>query len=277
VAAPRGVLVRIQSWAQIKKEKESGERWPSILSLYLFLFLLLLLFAVSLLLLFSLVICRIKRNNLLKTYLGVFFAKAMTTEHHVHMTDHSNTLLFEKITRLCQISVQGINQVFETAVQRPFPKGALLLKQGQVCHSIFFIEKGYVKTFIEKDGVEINTDFSFEGSFVTSLKSLRSGAPSETSIKVEEQAVIYEFDKHRLLELYAVSAEIESFGRQLLEQLLIAQEEHTTLFKMYSPTERYQYLRDRRPEMLQRVSLSQLASYLGVARETLSRIRKNKA
>ena len=97
---------------------------------------------------------------------------------------------------------------------------------------------------------------------------------AENSIQAGEFTTIYEFDKDKLLELYNVSAEIESFGRKLLEQLLIAYEEHANLFKIYSPTERYQYLRTNEPEMLQRLSLSQLSSYLGIARETLSRIRK---
>ena len=102
---------------------------------------------------------------------------------------------------------------------------------------------------------------------------MRSTTPSETTIQAGEQTIIYEFNKDKLLELYKVSAAVESFGRKLLEQLLIAQEEHTNLFEIYSPTERYQYLQTNKPDILQRISLSQLSSYLGVARETLSRIR----
>ena len=112
-------------------------------------------------------------------------------------------------------------------------------------------------------------------NFTTNLKSLRTAEPSENTIQAGDNSIVYEFDKDKLLELYKVSAEIESFGRKLLEHLLIAQEEHLNLFKLYTPTERYQYLQKNKPDILQRVSLSQLSSYLGVARETLSRIRKN--
>ncbi len=192
------------------------------------------------------------------------------------MTENSKSILYKKITDLTDISVSSFDRLFETAKQRQFAKGQTLLRQGQICKSVFFVENGYLRTFIDKDGKEINTDFTFEGNFTTNLKSLRSSSPSDTTINAEEPATVYEFDKDKLLELYQVSAEIESFGRKLLEQLLIAQEQHTNLFKVYSPTERYQYLRNSQPEMLQRVSLSQLASYLGIARETLSRIRKNK-
>lgn len=192
------------------------------------------------------------------------------------MTDNSKTLLHKKITSLTEMSVSNLNKLFETATQRQLEKGEIILKQGQICKNIVFVEKGYLRTFYDKDGNEINTNFAFEGDFTTNLKSLRTGSFSDTSIQARETTNIYEFDKNKLLELYEVSAEIESFGRKLLEQLLIASEEHTNLFKIYSPKERYQYLQTNKPEILQRISLSQLASYLGVARETLSRIRKNK-
>lgn len=190
------------------------------------------------------------------------------------MTDNSKTLLYKKITDLTEISVSSLDKLFEIANKRQFTKGEIILKQGQICNTILFVEKGYLRTFIDKDGTEINTDFTFEGNFTTNLKSLRSASSADNSIQAGEIIIIYEFDKDKLLELYDVSAEIESFGRKLLEQLLIAQEEHTNLFKIYSPSERYQYLQSNKPEILQRISLSQLSSYLGIARETLSRIRK---
>lgn len=192
------------------------------------------------------------------------------------MTAFPNSLLNKKIAGLSQVSDSDLDLLFATASQKHYAKGELLLKQGQICKTIFFVEKGYLRTFLDKDGTEVNTAFTFEDHFTTDLKSLRSGSVAESSIIAGETATVYEFDKDKLLALYKTSAEIESFGRKLLEQLLITQEEHTNLFRIYSPAERYRYLEKNNPGILQRVSLSQLASYLGIARETLSRIRKNK-
>ncbi|MBA2612101.1 MAG: Crp/Fnr family transcriptional regulator [Bacteroidetes bacterium] len=190
------------------------------------------------------------------------------------MTDNSKKILYKRITDLTEISVSSFDKLFEIANKREFTKGEIILRQGQICNTIIFVEKGYLRTYIDKDGKEINTDFTFEGNFTTNLKSLRSDTLSDTSIQAGEIATIYEFNKDKLLELYKVSVEIESFGRKLLEQLLIAKEEHTNLFKIYSPAERYRYLQSNKSEILKRISLSQLSSYLGIARETLSRIRK---
>lgn len=192
------------------------------------------------------------------------------------MTETSKNLLQKKIVSLADISVSSFNTLFEIARYKQLRKDEIILKEGQLCKKIVFVEKGFLRTFITRNGIDINTDFTFENNFTTNLKSLRASVPSDTTIQAGEPAAIYEFDKDELLQLYKVSPEIESFGRKLLEQLLIAQEEHTNLFKIYSPAERYQYLQENKPEMLQRISLSQLASYLGIARETLSRIRKRK-
>lgn len=192
------------------------------------------------------------------------------------MTDYSQTLLYKKISGFTEISVDSINKLFEITNARNLKKGKLILKEGKVCKTIVFVEKGYLRTYIIKDGAQINIDFTFENNFTTNLKSLRSNLASDNNIVTAEDSTIFEFDKEELLNLYKVSPEIESFGRKLLEQLLIAQEEHSNLFKIYSPTERYHYLLQNNPLFLQRVSLSQLASYLGVTRETLTRIRRKK-
>lgn len=190
------------------------------------------------------------------------------------MTTNSNTLLHKRITDLVEISALSLDKIFKAAVKQQLFKGEIILSKGQVGKNIMFVERGYLRTFITKDGRDINTDFIFENNFTTNLKSLRFSIASDTTIQAGETTIIYKFDKDELLSLYKESQEIESFGRQLLEQLLIAQEEHTNLFKLCTPAERYDYLRRNKPQMIQRISLSQLSSYLGVTRETISRIRK---
>ncbi|WP_192821105.1 Crp/Fnr family transcriptional regulator [Rufibacter sp. LB8] len=165
-------------------------------------------------------------------------------------------------------------KLFALAVHRKISKHDILLQEGQRCTSIFYLESGYLRSYITKDGAEINTNFTFGNSFLTNLKSLRLQVPSDITIKAGEDSSIYEFAQEKLLALYAESPEVESCGRMLAEHLLIEQEEHANLFKLSSPKERYHLLETEHPEILQRVSLTHLASYLGVARETLSRIRK---
>lgn len=190
------------------------------------------------------------------------------------MAPYSETLFYKTITDLSKMSEENFQKLLAIANRKELSKNEILLEEHKICKSIFFVEVGYLRSFIYKDGGEINTNFTFEGNFATNLKSLRTSSPSDIIIKAEERCVIFEFDKDKLFELYKESSEIESFGRSLLEHLLMKQEEHSNLFKIYSPLERYNYLQTNAPMLLQRVSLTQLASYIGVARETLSRLRK---
>lgn len=155
------------------------------------------------------------------------------------------------------------------------PKGFTLLKEGEICKYIYFIEQGQLRTFFNKNGKEININFSFENHFVTNLKSFFYAEPSIYYIQTGEPTFLRKVSKEQLLSLYHESAKIEAFSRHLMQRQLIRQEEHTNLFKIYTPSERYHYVAKHHPILLQRVSLSQLSSYLGISRETISRIRKN--
>lgn len=188
--------------------------------------------------------------------------------------DIEASFLYKTLQRSSAASKKTILQLFAAGKQRSLKKGEVVLAAGKVCSSIFFVEKGYLRTFIPKERQDVNIAFTFEGEFTSNLKSLRQAVPSEYSIQSAETALVLEFNKDQLLHLYQESPELESLGRGIVEQLLIREEEHSTFFKLYTPKERYAFLQKNKPELLQRVSLSQLASYLGVARETLSRIRK---
>jgi CRP-like cAMP-binding protein len=154
-----------------------------------------------------------------------------------------------------------------------FKKGANLLPQGRVCRQIWFVDKGYIRAFRATAEKQIELEFYFEGSFVTHLKSLRSAQGSDYSLQAGENLQAWVFDQQTLRDNYEQSPAITSFGRKLMEGLLQEQEEKTLFFKLRTPEQRYLYLLQEHPDWLQRIPLYQLSSYLGMARETLSRIR----
>jgi CRP-like cAMP-binding protein len=176
--------------------------------------------------------------------------------------------------KLSFLSKEARSLIYGIEEEKTWPKEAYLFREGEVCRHIYLVESGIIRATQLKDGKEINLYFRFEGEFVTNLKSLRAGCPSEYSLQAIEPAETVGFSKDALFHAYQASSEIESWGKQVVEQMLIAQEEHSTFFKLYSPEERYAYLLVHQPSLIQRVSLSHLASYIGITRESLSRIRK---
>jgi CRP-like cAMP-binding protein len=117
-------------------------------------------------------------------------------------------------------------------------------------------------------------NFTFEGNYTTNLKSIYSQQPSEFTIEAGECTVVWIFD---FSERFQLDDMIVLFIRRVIAFMLIAAEEQSNFYKIYTPTERYHYIEKNNPQLLQRISLSQLASYLGVTRETLSRIRAKKS
>jgi len=174
---------------------------------------------------------------------------------------------------LTSLSSAGRDQLLACGRSYVAAKDGWLLREGQTARCIYYIESGLVRSVQLHDGREVNLDFSLEGDYVTHLRSLRSQTAADYALQAMEPVSLVELGAEALRELYSKFPEIESFGRQIVEGLLMRQETQAHLFRLQSPAERYRYMADRLPALLQRVSLTNLASYLGVSRETLSRIR----
>jgi len=151
------------------------------------------------------------------------------------------------------------------------------LKEGKVCHSFFFIEKGYCRSYYQVDGLERNTDFFFENDIATNIQSFATGEKSAYNIIACEPLLATVWEKDVLFRIAKESPEIEALGRSCLRRFAAKQEELAALTRLGPTLDRLQYLEQHQPHLLNRVPLSQLASFLGVARETLSRARRRRA
>lgn len=180
------------------------------------------------------------------------------------------------ITAITRLSVTSWSILQDCAMELTLKRKDYLLSEGEVCQGIFFINTGLCRSLYNRDGEEINTGFHFEREFVTNIKSLRSSAGSEYAIQAIEKCSIIKLEKTKLIEAYKQSREIETFGRLMLESLSLQQQEHADTFKLLNPKQRFDHLVSTRPDFLQRVSLTQAASYLGISRETLTRLRAEK-
>lgn len=187
------------------------------------------------------------------------------------MSDHLK--LRHHIEDISDFSAENLAVLISCVITRHLKKGEKILKEGDVCRSFYLVNEGYLRTYYNKDGVPINLHFTFEGGFASDLKSLKNKNGSALIIEAGEDTSVWIFDLNVLPPELKGHPEMANFVRRLAIRLLLESDEHSSLFKIYTPTERYQYIEKNNPQLLQRISLSQIASYLGVARETLSRIR----
>ena len=193
------------------------------------------------------------------------------------MSQVSAGALEARINQISVVTAEGLRELCACAQPCQLLKKQFLFQAGEICQSIYFVEKGYVRAFYQaENGQQVNSRFYFEDDFATDLQSLRTKQPAKVSLLAEEEVQAWEWSKETLLQVFAASAELAAFERHLLGHLLLKQEAQTQLFQHHGPAERYEQLVRDNPQVIQRVSLSQLASYLGMARETLSRLRNPK-
>lgn len=153
-------------------------------------------------------------------------------------------------------------------------KGEFLLKSGQIVSSLFVIEKGLIRSFYNSNEREINVWFGFENIILGSVMPLFFNQPSIENIQFLEDTTLFYISINDLNEIYKNSLEMNIIGRKMAEEYCKILEERSYSLQTQSAEQRYNDLLKNQPEIVQRISLGHIASYLGISQETLSRIRK---
>lgn len=162
----------------------------------------------------------------------------------------------------------------DTMHEKQFNKGEVLLREGQVCKQYYFIVSGCIRGFGLEKGKEVNVKFYFEDDLVCDFDSFRTEKPSEFYFVAMEDATVYFATKTEALPVFQSDVNFYIFLFRFFQGLYLKEAEHSNSFKLLTPEERYRYLIEHQSHYLQRIPLTYLASYLGMSRETLTRIRK---
>jgi len=160
--------------------------------------------------------------------------------------------------------------------QQEVPAKTVLLAEGKVSKTMFFIEKGCLRTWINNDGKEITTQFFFEGDSVSSIESFRTNQPSLYSIEALEPCILQTISQSDFRQIIENSPELRNkLEEHLFKRFLQSQQ----LFYSYlknNPQKRYEELIAQYPHIVQRVPQHYIASYLGITSVSLSRIRNRR-
>lgn len=159
-------------------------------------------------------------------------------------------------------------------LRRFLKKGEFLLRGGEVCNHVTFINKGHFRSYNIIDGDDITFNFAFEGNYVTDYTSFVSRRPSTDYIVAMDDAEILQLKYEDLQAAYEKSPVWQKFGRLMAEFVLIHISQRNKGLLFNTPEERYLNLMKERPKVFERVPQQYIASYLGIKPESLSRIRK---
>jgi CRP-like cAMP-binding protein len=181
-------------------------------------------------------------------------------------------LLFGFISKYITLTEEEKNAILSTDLFRSFKKGTILLKKGQMSKDSFFILKGCVRSYYVIDGEEKTTAFYAEMDALTP-QSVTHKAPSEYYISCVEDSILTVGNSDMEQEINIKFPKFEIMCRKLSEELLAKERMDFDNFKTSSPEQRYLNLLQSRPDLIQRVPQHQLASYLGIKPQSLSRLR----
>ena len=157
------------------------------------------------------------------------------------------------------------------------PAKTILFKEGIISKKLYFIAKGCLRSFYEHKDKDVTLWFANEGDFITCFKSIIKGVPGLENIQLAEDCVLFEIDKIDFFSLVQKHPDINHLYTKAMEENYLYWENRVMMLLFYTAKERYENLEKNSPYVLKRFSLNQIASYLGVTQETLSRIRSKKS
>ena len=158
-----------------------------------------------------------------------------------------------------------------TIVHRP--KGYEIIRKGQVVSSFFIVKQGMVRAYYKKGSAEITSWFAYEGQIAVSLAALSTGKPSYETVECIEDCELLSISNNDLQSLYQKHECLNTIGRKMAEEYCVILDDRTYQLQVMSAVERYKDLMEYEPEIIRRAQLSNIASFLGISQETLSRIR----
>ena len=167
----------------------------------------------------------------------------------------------------------SLDKLRQCLTEASYPKGFQALEYGKIEKDTFFIKKGTVRAYTSVEGKEITFWVGKEGATIVSMKGYVNDEPGYETMELMEDSVLYVLERKKLKELFLKDLHIANWGRRYAEMELLAAEERLISMLSAVASERYHELLEKEPDLLQRLPLGSIATYLGITQASLSRIR----
>jgi CRP-like cAMP-binding protein len=181
--------------------------------------------------------------------------------------------LVKYLSRYIPISEELAKVFMESSLVRSFPKGAVLLREGQRIGEGYFILKGCIRSYVLKNGEDKTIDFFIEEDPVLPM-GYGTEALSAHFLECLEDTLAVASTPDLEERTLAAYPQLKEVCLAMTEVMAAKLQENLARYRSSTPEERYKDLIEKRPDLLQRIPQYQIASYLGVKPESLSRIRK---
>jgi CRP-like cAMP-binding protein len=186
----------------------------------------------------------------------------------------NNKPLLIYINKFINLTVEEETILLSKIVNRNYLKDQYIAQQGDICKSVNFIISGCTKTFyMDLDGQEHIVMFSIEDWWTSDLGSFITQTPADFNVQCLENTQLIQFTYDNLEELYKEIPKLERLFRKIVERAFTASQKRIIRNFSLTAKERYQIFKKDKPKIDQRVPQYMIASYLGVTKEFLSKIK----
>jgi CRP-like cAMP-binding protein len=186
-----------------------------------------------------------------------------------------SNLLFTNLNRYSKISEADFGQISAVLTKRFVKKKRTLISEGAICRSIFFVEKGALRSFsTDKDAGEHVMQLAVEDHWIADLSSFITQTPGTLTVEAIEDSEVLLLPYGAIDQLCERLPQLEKYFRKLYQSAYVSMQQRYNGVQSKSAKERYQLLILDNPKFAARIPLIHIASYLGITAESLSRIRK---
>ncbi|MDD7272801.1 MAG: Crp/Fnr family transcriptional regulator [Prevotella sp.] len=158
-------------------------------------------------------------------------------------------------------------------VPKRFAKGEMILSEGEICDSIYYIDRGLIRQFYFKNGKQITEHIGEDRTIFMCIESLFKEEPTRLQVEALEPTIAYALPKQKLEAVALHNVNIQILYRKILEESLIISQIHADLVRFETAQDRYRKMCKLSPQVILRAPLVYIASYLQMTPETLSRVR----
>lgn len=167
----------------------------------------------------------------------------------------------------------ALKQIQKSTRPLTFLKGDTLVEPGKICQHLYFIQKGVVRGFIKDGKKETTTWLTSEGEMVTAIRSFLMQVPTQEQVEAIEDCKVLELSYENLQNILRQFIKLNVVGLKIMEQYYCDAEERAYVIRLSNASLKYQYFLNTKGDLINRIPLKYIASYLGMTTETLSRIR----
>jgi CRP-like cAMP-binding protein len=185
--------------------------------------------------------------------------------------------LINKVKTTIVLSAEAEGYLRSVAIEKVFPKGTVLIRQGEVVNKVFFVNSGCLRSYcIDKRGKEHTLQFAIKDWWISDYIAIHTNELATLTVECLKEATVIEFDSEKMNEILTLFPEYEPFQRRLLERHVVSLHKRILNQLQLTAAERYDLFLAQYPDIEQFTRNYHIASYMGITQESLSRVRAEK-